>query len=377
MDLSLASVFVAGLLTFLSPCVLPLAPIYLGVLAGDAEGGNRFRTLVSTIIFALGFTLVFALMGLTATAIGQVLARNKLLFQQLGGILILLLGLRFLGWLNIPFLSSLSGTSGLSRWRTRFHFLNVFILGVLFAFAWSPCIGSVLGAVLTWTSLSTTDPVLGMLYLATYGAGFAVPLLLVAAIAGPALSALKRAKRFIPVFERVTGGLLIVFGLALATDQVGLLDRLMAHPTPTAEAAPAEASAPLDPFKTEQCAPGNETGAQCNAAPAQEVPRMIKFYSPTCPVCLSMVPTINLLRQECRAKAVAFESVDISTAEGKTLARKYGVTGIPVFVFEDPSGKEVARLVGRQTLDALEQAMTVLIGEKCPAYREIPALGTD
>lgn len=379
MDLSLAGVFLAGVLTFLSPCVLPLVPIYLGILAGEAEGrqGGRFRTVAATAFFSIGFTMVFSLMGLTATAVGQALARNKMLFQQLGGVLILLMGLRFLGWLQLPFLQGGGAPAGLSRWKTRFHFLNVFLLGMLFAFAWSPCIGSVLGSVLTWTSLRTTDPGVGALYLTAYGGGFAVPLLVIAAVAGPALAALRKARRFIPVFERVTGGLLVAFGLMLITDQAGLLDRALSpSPPPVAESSESPA---MNPFAltepTGSCSGGEEAGSACGVAEAQDVPRMIKFFSPTCPICLQMIPTVNLLRQECRERQVGFESVDVSTPTGKALARKYGVTGIPVFVFEDASGREVARLVGRQTLGALEQAMSVLIGEQCPAYREVPALG--
>jgi len=380
-DLSLAGVFLAGLLTFLSPCVLPVVPLYLGILAGEAEGrqGSRFRTVAATAMFSIGFTLVFSLMGLTATAVGQALARNKLLFQQLGGILILLLGLRFLGWLQLPFLSGGGGPGGMSRWKTRFHFLNVFLLGVLFAFAWSPCIGSVLGSVLTWTSLRTTDPGVGALYLAAYGAGFAIPLLVLAAFAGPALAALRKARRFVPVFERVTGGLLVVFGLLLVTDQAGLLDQALSPSAPTVPESVDSPSSPSLFAVAEPSACGGEgTGASCGAGEAgetQNVPRMIKFFSPTCPICLQMVPTVNLLRQECRERQVAFESVDVSTPTGKALARKYGVTGIPVFVFEDASGQEVARLVGRQPLASLEQAMSVLTGEQCPGYREVPFLG--
>ncbi len=378
MDLSLAGVFLAGILTFLSPCVLPLVPIYLGILAGEADGrqGGRFQTMLATAVFSLGFTLVFSLMGLTATAVGQVLARNKLIFQQLGGVLILLMGLRFLGWLQLPFFQGGGATGGLSRWKTRFHLLNVFLMGVLFAFAWSPCIGSVLGSVLTWTSLRTTDPSLGALYLASYGAGFAVPLLGIAAFAGPALGALRKARRFIPVFERVTGSLLALFGLLLITDQAGLLDRALAPSAPPL--VESSAAAPQQPFALEEppasCG-GEEAGSSCGVADATETPRMIKFYSPSCPICLQMIPTENLLRQECRERRVGFESVDVSTPTGKALARKYGVTGIPVFLFEDATGREVARLVGRQTLSALEQAMAALTGERCPAYREVPFLG--
>jgi thioredoxin-related protein len=87
-----------------------------------------------------------------------------------------------------------------------------------------------------------------------------------------------------------------------------------------------------------------------------------------------MIPTVNALKRECQGKHVEFRPVDVTSPEGKPLAQKYGVTGIPVFVFLESGGKEVARLVGYQRLPALEQAMSVLIGEACSAYRPIPAL---
>ena len=161
MGISAAAVFAAGLLTFLSPCVLPLIPIYLSILSGgpDAEGG-RFRGVLASLAFAAGFTLVFSVLGLSATVLGRALIEHRVLFQQIGGIVVLLLGLRFMGYLKLP---GLDGGGGLSagRFKTRFHYLNSFVLGLLFAFAWSPCIGSVLGAVLTYTSLTTSDPLAG------------------------------------------------------------------------------------------------------------------------------------------------------------------------------------------------------------------------
>lgn len=373
MDFSLAGVFVAGLLTFLSPCVLPLVPVYLAILTGEiSDGGSgRFRAVLSTLLFTIGFTSLFSLMGLTATAVGQVLARNKVLFQQIGGIVILLLGLRFIGWLRIPWLDGGARTLGLTRLRTRFHFLNVFVLGVLFAFAWSPCIGSVLGAVLTWASLKTTEPGLGALYLSAYGLGFAVPLLVVAALAGPALQALRRARRFVPVFEKVTGTLMVTLGLLLTTDRLTILDEAVVAARLQA-ATSGEAGAGDLGMDAPSCRPGD--GATCEGVGEQPMPRMIRFYSPSCPICLQMIPTVNLLRQACQSRQVAFESVDVSTPEGKALARKYRVTGIPVFIFEDLGGREVARLVGSQSLETMEQAMSVLIGERCLAYREIPGL---
>lgn len=388
MELSILSVFGAGLLTFLSPCVLPLIPVYLGILAGSADQGanpGRMRALIATAIFSLGFTLVFALMGLSATFLGRVLIHHKLLFQQLGGILVLLLGLRFMGYLNLPFLENAYG-GGMAKIKTRFHYVNVFLLGLFFAFAWTPCIGSVLGAVLTFTSLKTTNPIEGVAYLSAYSMGFAVPLLLISAIAGPALTALKKARQFIPVFEKVTGVLMVVVGLLLATDQFGIIDNAFSSPSSdetelviaadlTPQAPKAQVDGGANPFVINEnpSSCDAQDAAQCDTPEAPSRPAMLKFFSPNCPVCRQMIPTVNALKHECSDRSVELREVDISTPEGRILANNYGIRGIPVFVFVDAQGKEVSRLVGYQTLSALEQAMSVLIGEACPSeYRELP-----
>jgi cytochrome c-type biogenesis protein len=392
MVMSAAAVFVAGLLTFVSPCVLPLIPIYLSILSGGGgEGGGRFRGFVSSLAFAAGFTLVFSLLGLSATVLGRALVDHKVLFQQLGGFVVLLLGLRFMGYLKLP---GLDGGGGLDagRFKTRFHHLNSFVLGLFFAFAWSPCIGSVLGAVLTYTSLKTSDPLVGMGYLSLYSLGFAVPLVLVALVAGPALAALRKVRRFIPIFEKSTGLLLVVVGFLLATDRLGLLDYALAQPPEAPMSASAEeppepslamtgelpSSVPLAgarPAEGATCGGGDEHAAAIQCGSAQEpLPVLYEFYSPNCPICRQMMPAVNVLRNQCNGHPLEIRQVDVTSPEGKPLAQKFGIGGIPVFVYQDRDRKEVARLVGYQTLDSLRQAAEVVSGEECPAYREVPGL---
>ncbi len=374
MDLSLGAVFLAGFLTFLSPCVLPLVPVYLSILGGGPEAaGGRWRPLLATSAFALGFGLVFSLLGLSATMVGRALLRHKDLFQQVAGLVVLLLGLRFMGYLRLPFLPEGTG-AGRLRWKTRFHLANAFLLGLLFAFAWTPCVGSILGAVLTYASLATTDPVEGMGWLFVYSLGFATPLLVAAAFAGPVLQALRQARRFLPLFEKVTGTLLVIAGFLLITDQWGLVDSAF-----TREPEPPSAAVTLHPDRpvsSRQVSEGtcSDDAATCTAQPASERPVVLKFYAPNCPICLQMIPIVNTLRNECAAKDLDFRDVDVTTPEGKVLAREYGVSGVPVFLFLDATGREVSRLVGYQSLQALEQAASVLIGEACPGFRPLPDL---
>jgi len=377
MDVPALGIFVAGLLTFLSPCVLPVIPIYLSILGGgEGEAPGRFKAFVSTVAFSMGFSLVFSLLGLSATSLGRFLATNQQLFQQVAGLVVLLLGLRFMGYLTLP-LPEGGAMGGLGRFKTRFHVLNAFFLGFLFAFAWTPCVGSVLGAVLTWTSLATSSSLEGMAYLSLYSLGFALPLLVVALVAGPALVALKRMHRFLPVFEKVTGTLLVITGFLLITDQWGLLDDALSQPAD--EAPVATVHEPVQTWVPDLgTAPGtcssDGVGSACDVDGAEAMPTMLKFYSPSCPVCRQMIPIVNVLRNECMGRGLEFTDVNVSTPEGRALARKYRVTGIPVFVFEDAKGQEVSRLVGYQKLRSLAQAASVLIEGECPAYREVPGL---
>jgi len=387
MDFSTFGILAAGFLTFLSPCVLPLAPIYLGILAGGVQSSPdadvaanraaRFRIVLSTVVFVAGFTLVFSVLGLSATFIGRLMVAHRELFAQLGGLLIVLMGLHFLGWLKLPFMER--STSGMSRKRTGFHYLNAFLTGVAFAFVWSPCIGAVLGSVLTYTSLKTTSPVEGMGLLALYGVGFGVPLVAFAALGGWIMPLFGRAKRFLPVFTRVTGGLLVVVGLLLNTGYMQRLDVLM-----EGGAAPSGMTATADETTRDlgNMIAGTSTapvGVTCDstAAPGsvcaavETRPVMLEFFSPGCHICRQMIPVVDAVRAECSDDKVLVRMVDVTTDAGRGLAARYGVTGIPVFVFETPDGREKARLVGRQTFETMQQTLSALTGRSCSGYREV------
>lgn len=381
--MSLIGIFAAGLLTFLSPCVLPLAPVYLGILAGgmqpDPDGGAaakralRIRVVVSTILFVAGFTAVFSVLGLSATFIGRLMVAHRALFAQLGGLVIVLMGLHFVGWLKFPFLERASGD--VARKTTRFHYLNAVLFGIAFAFVWSPCIGAVLGSVLTYTSLKTTSPLTGMGLLAMYGAGFGMPLIIFAALAGWLMPAFNRAKRFLPVFTKVTGALLVVVGVLLITGYMQRLDVLMeggATKPGRAVAADTVTRSLGDMMAAQSTCESTADGATCAAVDNRPV--MTEFFSSGCHICRNMIPIVDAIREDCTEDKVNVRMVDVSTDEGRKLAAKYGVTGIPVFVFEDASGDEKARLVGKQSFETLQQTLSAVTGRECGGYREVPGL---
>ena len=168
MGLGLLSVFGAGLLTFVTPCVLPLIPIYLSALIGgniyDLGSQSRGQLIIRSLLFSAGFILVFTVMGLTASSIGSLLSEHKEIMQIAGALLILAFGLKFLGFINIPFMDRIVRADD-RKMQTRFGGINALVMGVVFAAGWSPCVGPVLGTVLTYTASTTSSPATGALYL--------------------------------------------------------------------------------------------------------------------------------------------------------------------------------------------------------------------
>ena len=205
MSFGAGTAFAGGLLTFASPCVLPLVPIYLSVLVGgsiDEVSGakQRFRLLLNGALFVTGFLAVFVLLGLSASALGGFLVRHRLLFQQLGGMMVFFFGLKFLGVVHLDILNR----------EKRFHFatngkispLGAVVIGFTFAFGWTPCIGPILGSILTFTAVSTNSLGAGAWLLFLYGLGLGLPLLVVALFAQQGTSWLRKLNRFLPDSRR-------------------------------------------------------------------------------------------------------------------------------------------------------------------------------
>jgi cytochrome c-type biogenesis protein len=216
--LGMAVAFGAGLLSFLSPCVLPLVPSYLGFLTGMTlpELGTRRRTaLIHALLFVTGFSLVFILLGASATALGRALGYYQVWLQRVGGILIILFGLLCLGVFSIPRL--------LSEYRVRLErkpvgYLGSALVGMAFAAGWTPCIGPVLGGILGLAATSR-DVGRGMVLLAVYSAGLALPFLVAAVAVESFLAWFQRFRTFLPWVMRISGLLLILVGGLLVTGE--------------------------------------------------------------------------------------------------------------------------------------------------------------
>jgi cytochrome c-type biogenesis protein len=217
-NLGVLVAFAGGLLSFLSPCVLPLVPSYLGFITGFTfnEMVNRRRVaMVHATLFVLGFTLIFMLFGASATVLGRVLKYYEVWFQRIGGVLIILFGLYCLGVFRLGFLDQ---DARLHLDRKPVGYLGSVLVGMAFAAGWTPCIGPILGAIL---GLAATEASLsrGMALLAAYSLGLAVPFLVAAYAVESFLDWFQRFRRYLPWVQRVSGVLLIVVGVLMATGQ--------------------------------------------------------------------------------------------------------------------------------------------------------------
>jgi cytochrome c-type biogenesis protein len=216
--LGLFVAFAAGLLSFLSPCVLPLVPSYIGFLTGMSlpeMSGRRRAALAHALLFVLGFSLVFVLLGASATALGRALNYYQVWLQRVGGVLIIAFGLVCLGVIKAGFLSQ---ERRVQVEQKPVGYLGSALVGMAFGAGWTPCIGPVLGAILGLAATSQ-DLGRGILLLAVYSAGLAVPFLVAAVALDSFLGWFQRFRRYLPWVMRVTGVLLIFVGGLMVTGE--------------------------------------------------------------------------------------------------------------------------------------------------------------
>ena len=232
-SVSFAVAFLAGLLSFLSPCVLPLVPSYLGFVTGMSldemtAAPSRKAVLMPALLFTAGFSLVFLIMGASATLLGQLLLRYQDWVSRIGGILIIVFGLHLLGILRI--------NTFLREKRAQMNskpvgYLGAGLAGVVFGAGWTPCIGPVLGALLTYAS-ARANLGQGMALLLAYSVGLAVPFIAAALGMQSFLSASKKFRRMIPLVEKTSGAILLIAGVLLVTGSFSALSAYFARFTP-------------------------------------------------------------------------------------------------------------------------------------------------
>jgi cytochrome c-type biogenesis protein len=233
-SVSVAIAITAGLLSFLSPCVLPLVPSYLSFVTGmtlddlQDETLDRRLVLVHAGLFVAGFSAVFMLLGASASFLGQFFRLYEVWIARIGGLLIIILGLHLIGVFRI----------GMLMRERRVHLadkpaghVGTFAVGAAFGAGWTPCIGPVLGAILTLAGTSETVWS-GVGLLLAYSLGLAIPFMLAALALGSFLSAFRRFRRWIPVLEKASGALLLILGVLLLTGTFTVLSAWLTRFTP-------------------------------------------------------------------------------------------------------------------------------------------------
>ncbi len=213
----------AGAVSFLSPCVLPLVPIYVAKLAGasGSVAATRRDTFARAVAFVAGFSLVFIALGASVGLVGYALRDHLGTFAQASGLLLIVLGLHQSGILRIPLLYRGFSTSGPSDPR---GYIGWALVGGAVSVGWVPCVGPVLGSILTYAASSATVAK-GALLLTFYSLGLALPFLAAGLAAGSAGAVLRRMHRWIPVVELVSGSLLIVAGILIFTNRLTILNQ--------------------------------------------------------------------------------------------------------------------------------------------------------
>jgi cytochrome c-type biogenesis protein len=214
-NVGLSIAFLGGLASFLSPCVFALVPAYIGYLSGRAAGSqdnSRLYTLSHGVAFVLGFSTIFILLGLGASAIGNLLFDLRPYLTRIGGVVVVLFGLHMTGIIRIPFLEyDVRRQEAPDR---RLGYLSSFLLGVFFSAGWSPCVGPILGTILT-LSLSTGSLTQGFWLLVAYSVGLAIPFLIAAVEIGLVTSVIKKYGSVVRYVEIAMGVVMIAIGLLL------------------------------------------------------------------------------------------------------------------------------------------------------------------
>jgi len=226
-NISIIGAFVAGLLSFLSPCVLPLIPSYITYITGlsfaDLQAEHpthkvRQQTIIHSLLFIAGFTCVFVLLGASASFLGDFLQEHKTAIRRVGGILIVVFGIHVSGLFDI---GMLLGEKKLTLHRKPAGYLGSFIVGIVFAAGWTPCIGPILATIL---AVAATEG-RGVWLLLTYSMGLAIPFFLAALAMHQFLIFFRRFKRHIRLLEVITGALMVVVGVLIFTNYLTVISR--------------------------------------------------------------------------------------------------------------------------------------------------------
>ena len=389
MSLSLPTAFLAGLISFLSPCVLPLVPGYISLISGlsseklrEGKGQATPAVLVSAVAFVIGFSLVFVAMGAAASSVGTFLLKNKSLLYKFAGGIVIFFGLFLLGVFKI---------GSLYRER-RFHggggrgLLGSFVLGLAFAFGWTPCIGPILGAILALAATRETVAQ-GTFLLAIYSVGLAVPFLLTAFGLNKFLTFSQRIRPHLLWVERFAGVLLIAMGVLIFTNQLtrlsgylSFLNELELSLPPAAEMTEASAVELLEPLPSISLPDRNGNSLRLHNYAGKVL--VVNFWATWCLPCKLEIPHFNRVFQEYHRRGVEFLGISVDAGGWEDIAEfekevpiAYpvvwadeaaqeafgGLAGLPVTLFVNRQGRLAYKQVGLTELDQLRALIERLL----------------
>lgn len=234
-NISYITAFVAGLLTYLSPCLLPLIPSFIAYITGASFGDlkdlgkrseMRKKTITHSLLFILGFSIIFILLGLTATTIGKALFQYQKAIRIIGGILIIIFGLHLIGVIRFDFLLKERRLKVAAKGGS---YLGSFLIGVTFASAWTPCAGPLLGAILGLAGMKSSV-MEGAMLLAVYSLGIAVPFFITGLLINSFLEYFKKFQKLIGAINIVGGVFLIIIGVLVLTNYLTIISAKLANP---------------------------------------------------------------------------------------------------------------------------------------------------
>lgn len=408
MDIGLGIALLAGLLSFASPCVLPIVPGYLTFITGMSfeeltgqQGGSRLgaTALIKSLPFVLGFSLVFIALGASASAAGALLRANLGLMKNVAGVGIVILGLHLAGLLPIPALlreKRLSGepsAPGMGR---------AFVAGILFAFGWTPCVGPILAGIL---ALAATAETLsrGVLLLAVYSLGLGIPFILSAAFLNGFLSLFKGVKGYLRQVEVASGVLLMLVGVLIFTDKLTWIssrlaflnpeELLMTEPqsSPTQPAAASEAVKTSGSYGDYDFALTSIDGESLKLSDYQGKVVLVNFWATWCGPCVIETPALVRMYNKYKSQGFAVIGVALQSEEDgvkdfvkqyrvpyaigrdttSEVGLRYQVFALPSSFLFSPDGKVKRAFTGFVAEETLERELQALLGP-APAAPQAP-----
>jgi cytochrome c-type biogenesis protein len=212
--------FLEGIVTFISPCLLPMLPVYVSYFAAQDDGSSKNSALINAIGFVMGFTIVFTILGAFAGTIGRFLREYRPLVNAVTGVIVILFGLNFIGVIKLPFINTIRQ---MKMDTAKTGFFSSILFGIVFSVGWTPCVGVFLGSAIMLAAYGG-DSLKGVLMLLCYSLGLGIPFLASAVLIGRLKSAFDFIKKNYRIISFVSGGLLIITGILMAT---GLMSRYL------------------------------------------------------------------------------------------------------------------------------------------------------